>query len=121
MKPKGKDFRRSNSGGQVTLEESFCKLMIWLKACLFLRDNFSDYGPINVGTGENLPIKELALLIQEIVGYQGTIVHDLPKPGGTPQKLMEVSRIHQLGWWHQIKLKAGAQAVCQGLQYEAWF
>lgn len=90
-------------------------------ACCFLMDTFSDSGPINVGTGLDLPIKELALLIQEIVGYSGRLVHDLTKPDGTPRKLMDVSRIHTLGWKHKIELKDGLQKVYQGLSDQAWY
>lgn len=80
-------------------------------ACLYLMEHFDEPGPINIGTGEDLTILELAQMVKRIVGYEGNIVHDLTKPDGTPRKLLDVSKIHQLGWRHQIKLEAGIKAV----------
>lgn len=62
---------------------------------------------VNVGTGEDLTIKELAELIRKVVGFNGSIVWDTSKPNGTPRKLLDVSRIHRLGWKHQIPLQQG--------------
>lgn len=62
---------------------------------------------INIGTGQDLTINELANLIADVVGYQGKIEHDTSKPDGSPRKLLDVSRLHQLGWKHQTSLKAG--------------
>ncbi len=62
---------------------------------------------INVGTGEDLTISELASLVSETVGFEGEIIYDKSKPDGTPRKLMDVSRIHQLGWHHKTSLKEG--------------
>ncbi|MBZ0200322.1 MAG: GDP-L-fucose synthase [Ignavibacteriaceae bacterium] len=64
---------------------------------------------INIGTGEDLTIKELADLIAEVVGYKGDVKYDSSKPDGTPRKLMDVSRIHQLGWKHKTSLKEGIE------------
>lgn len=61
----------------------------------------------NVGTGEDLTIKELAALIQQVVGHEGEIVWDSSKPDGTPRKLMDISKMHALGWKHQVELKEG--------------
>jgi GDP-L-fucose synthase len=63
----------------------------------------------NVGTGEDLTIKELASMIQKIVGHQGDIIWDDTKPDGTPRKLMDVSKMHDLGWRHQVQLELGVQ------------
>jgi GDP-L-fucose synthase len=63
----------------------------------------------NVGTGEDLTIKELAETIQKITGHQGGIVWDSTKPDGTPRKLMDISKMHELGWKHQVKLEEGIQ------------
>ena len=63
----------------------------------------------NVGTGEDLTIKELAETIQKITGHQGEIVWDASKPDGTPRKLMDVSKMHQLGWKHKVNLEEGIQ------------
>ena len=67
----------------------------------------------NVGTGEDLTIKALAELIQQIVGHQGQIQWDSSKPDGTPRKLMDVSKMHNLGWTHQVELKEGIQRTYQ--------
>ncbi|QXP69076.1 GDP-L-fucose synthase [Polaribacter sp. R2A056_3_33] len=63
----------------------------------------------NIGTGEDLTIKELAETIQEVTGHEGTIVWDADKPDGTPRKLMDISKMHNLGWKHQIDLKQGIE------------
>ena len=77
------------------------------RACLFLLENYDDEVPINVGVGEDVPIKELAEIIQEIVGFTGAIEWDTSKPDGTPRKLLDVSRITALGWKPEIKLGEG--------------
>ena len=63
----------------------------------------------NIGTGEDLTIKELAETIQEVTGHQGTIVWDADKPDGTPRKLMDISKMHNLGWKHKVDLKQGIE------------
>jgi GDP-L-fucose synthase len=63
----------------------------------------------NVGTGEDLTIRDLAITIQKIVGHEGKIIWDSSKPDGTPRKLMDISKMHHLGWKHQIQLKEGIQ------------
>ena len=80
-------------------------------ACLFLIEEYDETGFINVGTGVDLSIKALAEMICEIVGYKGQIQFDTTKPDGTPRKLMEVSKLMQLGWTHAINLKEGLQSV----------
>ena len=82
-------------------------------ACYYLMDRYDDPGFVNIGTGEDLSILELAQLVQRIVGYTGEIRHDLSKPDGTPRKLMDVSKLHGLGWKARIGLEAGIQAVYQ--------
>lgn len=81
------------------------------EACLFLMQNFDEPGFVNVGTGEDLSIFELAQLVKKIVGYDGEIVLDTTKPDGTPRKLMDVSKIHNLGWKHKISLEEGITEV----------
>jgi len=81
------------------------------EACLFLMENYNEEGLVNIGTGEDLEIGELALMIKNIVGFNGTVQHDLSKPDGTPRKLMDVSKLHALGWKHKIELKEGLQMV----------
>ncbi|HMH23210.1 MAG TPA: GDP-L-fucose synthase [Puia sp.] len=80
-------------------------------ACFFLMQNYSEPGLINIGTGEDMEIKELALLIKKIVGYTGEIKHDLNKPDGTPRKLMDVSKLHGMGWQAKISLDQGIREV----------
>ncbi|TXC85051.1 GDP-L-fucose synthase [Luteibaculum oceani] len=81
------------------------------EACLFLMDNYNDSQFLNVGVGEDLSILELAELIKDIVGFEGEIVHDTSKPDGTPRKLMDVTRINNLGWKAKISLQEGIKSV----------
>jgi len=76
-------------------------------ACLFLMNNYNERSFINVGTGEEVSIKELAYLVKETTGYAGDIKLDTTKPDGTPRKLMDSSRLHALGWKHKTHLKEG--------------
>lgn len=85
------------------------------EACFYLMQNYSGREFVNVGTGEDLSIKELALTIKEIVGFQGELTFDTSKPDGTPRKLMDVSRINGLGWQHRIDLKEGITSVYREL------
>jgi GDP-L-fucose synthase len=82
-------------------------------ACLFLMDKFDAAGFVNIGTGVDLPIRELAEIIKETVGFTGEIVLDSTKPDGTPRKLMDVSKLHNLGWQHKIDLKDGIKMVVE--------
>ncbi len=80
-------------------------------ACLFLMKRYDEPGLVNIGVGKDLEIKELAMLIQKIVGYEGEIVHDLSKPDGTPRKLMDVTKLHNLGWKATISFEEGLRSV----------
>jgi len=80
-------------------------------ACIFLMDSYSDAQFLNVGTGEEFSIKELALLIKEVVGFQGQIVFDSSKPDGTPRKLMDHTRLSELGFKPNISLHEGLSQV----------
>ncbi len=80
-------------------------------ACLFLMETFDEAGFVNIGTGVDLPIRELAEIVKETVGFQGDIVLDTTKPDGTPRKLMDVSKLHNLGWRHEIDLVDGIKMV----------
>ena len=82
-------------------------------ACLFLMDNFNEEGFVNIGTGEDLPILQLAQLVQKTVGYEGKIELDTTKPDGTPRKLMDVSKLHNMGWRHKISLEEGIKKVVE--------
>ena len=81
------------------------------EACLHLMLNYNEKMFVNVGTGTDLSIKELAELVQSTVGYTGSVEWDSSKPNGTPRKLMNVDRIHQSGWKHKIDLKEGVASV----------
>lgn len=80
-------------------------------ACLFLMKNYNEELFVNVGSGTDISIKDLALLVKKTVGYEGELVFNTSKPDGTPRKLMDVSRINQLGWKHQISLEEGVKKV----------
>lgn len=80
-------------------------------ACCFLMDNYNQEGLVNIGTGEDVTITELALLIKEVVGYEGDLIYDASKPDGTPRKLMDVSKLTNLGWKYSIELKEGLKQV----------
>ncbi len=80
-------------------------------ACVYLMNTYSGAQHVNIGTGVDLSIKDLALMIKDIVGYNGEIKHDLSKPDGTPRKLMDVSYLHSLGWKHKIELRQGIEEV----------
>lgn len=80
-------------------------------ACYFLMLHYDEPGFVNIGVGEDLPILELARLVQRIVGYKGEIRHDLSRPDGTPRKLMDVSKLTALGWKAKIGLEAGLKSV----------
>jgi GDP-L-fucose synthase len=82
-------------------------------ACFFLMQQYDEPGIINIGTGEEVSILELAQIIAEVVGYQGKVGFDRTKPDGTPRKLMDSSRLHNLGFRHQISLKEGIRITYQ--------
>lgn len=76
-------------------------------ACVFLMNNYEAPEIVNIGTGEDVEIIELARMIKDIVGFEGEIKNDLEKPDGTPRKLLDVSKLHSLGWKHKIPLTEG--------------
>jgi GDP-L-fucose synthase len=77
------------------------------EACFFLMNNYNEKELINIGTGQDLTIHELALLIKSVIGFEGKLVFDTSKPDGTPRKLLDVSKLHNLGWSHNTSLDAG--------------
>src|ERR1700749_875486 len=79
------------------------------EACYYLMKNYDEPGFVNIGTGKALPIKDLALLIKNIVHYEGEILFDSSKPDGTPRKIMDVTKLHQKGWKHKIELEEGVK------------
>jgi len=78
-------------------------------ACYFLMQEYNEPGFVNIGTGEDLTIKDLALLIKRVTGFEGTLTFDSSKPDGTPRKLMDVSKLHSLGWKHTVELEEGIE------------
>lgn len=87
-------------------------------ACLFLMEHYNEEGCVNVGCGNDISIKDLALLIQDIVGYEGELVFDNSKPDGTMRKLMDVGKINQMGWKYNIKLEEGLRSVYNEFKHE---
>ena len=86
-------------------------------ACYFLMEKYNEPGFINIGTGTDIQIKNLAVLVKEIVGFEGEIKNDESKPDGTPRKLMDVSRLKMLGWSPRIELAAGIRQVYQEFRH----
>lgn len=84
-------------------------------AVLHLLDEYDEAGPINIGYGEDLPIRELAELVKDVVGFEGELIWDAERPDGTPRKILDSSRIRALGWQPQIDLRAGLESTY------AWF
>ena len=80
-------------------------------ACVFLMRNYNEHKHVNIGTGTDISIKDLALLIQKTTGYTGELKYDLSKPDGTPRKLLEVNLLNNLGWKHKISLEEGIRLV----------
>jgi GDP-L-fucose synthase len=88
-------------------------------ACFYLMQHYDEPGLVNIGVGHDISIKDLALLVKKIVGYEGEIVHDLSKPDGTPRKLMDVSKLHNAGWQASIGLEEGIRSVYAELREKA--
>ncbi len=80
-------------------------------ACVFLMRNYNGHKHVNIGTGTDISIKDLALLIQKTTGYTGELKYDLSKPDGTPRKLLDVNLLNNLGWKHKISLEEGIKLV----------
>lgn len=86
------------------------------EACVFLMHNYNEKGFVNIGVGYDVSIRELAEIIAEIVGFDGDITLDASKPDGTPRKLMDVSKLHNLGWKHSIDLVDGIRGVYEQMK-----
>ncbi|TRX04461.1 GDP-L-fucose synthase [Flavobacterium gawalongense] len=91
------------------------------QACLFLMENYNEEGLVNIGIGEDISILDLALLVKKIVGFEGEILTDTSKPDGTPRKLMDVSKLNELGWKAKITLEEGIQKVYEEIKDRDWF
>ncbi|HWY99183.1 MAG TPA: GDP-L-fucose synthase [Bacteroidia bacterium] len=86
------------------------------EACLFLMENYNEAELVNIGTGTDISIKDLAMLIKKISGYGGKLEFDATKPDGTPRKLMDVTKLHKLGWKHKISLEEGIKMVYKDVE-----
>ncbi len=90
------------------------------EACLYLMQSYNEKGLVNIGTGEDVSIKELAEIIKSIANFEGDIVFDTSKPDGTPRKLMDVSKMRSKGWEAKISLKEGIQMVYNDVKNSNW-
>lgn len=90
-------------------------------ACYFLMENYNEKGLVNIGTGKDISIYELACIVKDIVGYEGEITKDLTKPDGTPRKLMNVDKLSNAGWQATIGLEEGIRSVYESLSTEDWY
>ena len=86
------------------------------EACLFLMESYNGVETVNIGTGEDVSIKELAETIMKIVGFEGHLIFDASKPDGAPRKLLDVSKINTLGWKHQTNIEEGIQKTLNWIQ-----
>lgn len=101
--------------GTGTPRREFLHVDDLAQACVFLMQQFDSPEWINVGTGEDVTIRELAETVKEVVGFEGELVFDTSKPDGTPRKLLDVSKINSLGWKAEISLREGIQGVYRQL------
>ena len=100
--------------GSGTPKREFLHVDDMAAACIFLMEQYNEEGIVNVGCGSDISIRELALLIKDIVGFKGEILFDASKPDGTMRKLMDVSKINRLGWKYGIGLEEGVRMVYEG-------
>jgi GDP-L-fucose synthase len=99
--------------GSGTPRREFLHVDDLANATCFLMENYDETEPLNVGVGEDLTIAEVAVLVARVIGYTGRIVFDPSRPDGTPRKLLDVSRLHTLGWHAQIPLERGIASTYQ--------
>ncbi len=99
--------------GRALLDGSFFMLMTLANVCHFLMHNYNETEFVNIGTGVDITIKELAELIRELFEFHGEIIWDTTKPDGTPRKLMDVGKLLNYGWKHSISLIDGLKMVIE--------
>jgi GDP-L-fucose synthase len=99
--------------GSGTPKREFLHVSDLAEACYFLMENYNEPELVNIGCGDDISIKDLALTIKGIVGFEGELVFDSSKPDGTPRKLLDMNKMHALGWKHSISLKEGISSVYQ--------
>jgi GDP-L-fucose synthase len=90
-------------------------------ACYFLMENYNEPGLVNIGTGTDISIYDLAQLVKKVVNFEGEIVKDPSKPDGTPRKLMDVGKLNQMGWRYKIELEEGIRHVYENLESQEWY
>lgn len=118
---------KKNNSKQVVLWGSGTPLREFLhvddlaQACFFMMNHFNEPGFLNIGSGQEISIIHLAHLIKRIVGYEGKIVYDKSKPDGMPRKLMDVSRLNDMGWHATIPLEEGIIKVYSQLSNQEWY
>jgi GDP-L-fucose synthase len=99
--------------GSGTPKREFLHVDDLADACLFLMNDYNSPVIVNVGTGVDLSIRDLALLIKKCIGYQGNLHFNSDQPDGTPRKLLDVTKINDLGWFSKIALEDGIRTVCE--------
>ena len=104
--------------GTGTPKREFLYVDDLANACIFLMENYNDSDFVNIGTGLDISIKDLALVIKDIVGFEGELEFNTEKPDGTTKKLLDVTKIHKMGWKHSIGLKEGIKAVYKEIEGE---
>lgn len=102
--------------GSGTPKREFLHVDDLAEACLYLMENYDGEEWFNIGTGEDVSIRELAEMIKDVTGFNGSLVFDSSKPDGTPRKLMDVSKIHSVGWKHKIPLREGISEVYETIR-----
>ena len=119
-------FHEAKENGDATVEiwgsgspkREFLHVDDLAEACVYLMEHYSEPELVNVGTGEDISIKDLALLVKDVVGFGGELTFNTSKPDGTPRKLMDVSKLHSYGWKHKIELREGISSVYEKYQQE---
>ena len=112
-------FHKAKQDGNSTVEiwgtgapkREFLHVEDLASACFFLLQNYNEKELVNIGSGEDMSIKDLALAIKKVVGFEGELTFDTSKPDGAPRKLLSMDKLHGLGWKHQIELEAGIKRV----------
>lgn len=104
--------------GTGTPKREFLHADDMAEACIFLMENYDEEGLVNIGVGEDISIKDLALLVKDIVGFEGVLEFDTTKPDGTPRKLLNVDKLTAWGWQASIGLEEGIRSVYQQLEKE---
>ena len=112
-------FHKAKQDGNSTVEiwgtgapkREFLHVEDLASACFFLLQNYNEKELVYIGSGEDMSIKDLALAIKKVVGFEGELTFDTSKPDGAPRKLLSMDKLHGLGWKHQIELEAGIKRV----------